>query len=70
MSPLSSLIDHSQLINRVQTLYSFAPAEETVAADAHVAADNERSKQMRALVTAALLFVPFLAGYVALVHTH
>ncbi|PVX81244.1 hypothetical protein [Paraburkholderia unamae] len=72
MSPLSSLIDHSQLLNRVQTLYSFAPNEETFVADERAAAqkavrrDDERTAQIKGLVTGTLLFLPFLGAYLAL----
>jgi hypothetical protein len=68
MSPLSLLIDHSQLLSRTQTLYSFAPDAETFATDARVAAmaseqHNERAAQVKGLVTGTLLFLPFLIGY-------
>lgn len=70
MSPLSSLIDHSHLLNRVQTLYSFAPAEETLVADERAAVetaveqDDERTAQIKGLVSGTLLFMPFLLAYV------
>jgi hypothetical protein len=69
MSPLSLLIDHSQLLNRVHTLYSFAPDEETFAADERaaevkaVAQHDERTAQIKGLITGTLLFMPFLIGY-------
>ncbi|MBN3753239.1 hypothetical protein G3N95_09805 [Paraburkholderia sp. Tr-20389] len=75
MSPLSSLIDHSQLLNSVQTLYSFAPTEETFAADERVAAakaiarDDERTAQIKSLVSGTLLFLPLLGVYFALCAT-
>lgn len=61
MSPLSLLIDHSQLLGRVQTLYSFAPAEETSVVDGQ---HDERVAQVKGLVTGTLLFMPFLMAYV------
>lgn len=70
MSPLSLLIDHSQLLNRVETLYSFAPAEETFVADEQTAAHassaqgGERIAQIKGLVCATLPFAPFLFAYV------
>jgi hypothetical protein len=72
MSPLPSLIDHSQLLTRVNTLYSFAPAEETFAADERAAAtmtvekNDERKAQIKGLIGGTLLFLPFLIGYFAL----
>jgi hypothetical protein len=69
MSPLSLLIDHSQLLNRVETLYSFAP-EETFVADQHAAVHassskrEERIAQIKGLVCGTLLFAPFLFAYV------
>jgi hypothetical protein len=69
MSPLSLLIDHSQLLNRVETLYSFAPeetfvADEQVAAQADSAQRKERITQIKGLVCGTLLFAPFLFAYV------
>jgi hypothetical protein len=71
MSPLSLLIDHSQLLDRVQTLYSFAPAAdqhaETVKA---VEEHDERAAQIKGLVTGTLLFMPFLIGYFVACASH
>ncbi|QGZ65025.1 hypothetical protein [Paraburkholderia acidisoli] len=69
MSPLLLLVDHSQLLNRVNTLYSFAPGEET--AEATVAREtnagkDHRNTQLKSLLVGTLMFVPFLAAYVAL----
>jgi hypothetical protein len=68
MSPISLLIDHSQLLDRVQTLYSFAPDAQTCAADEHAAVQaraqhEERATQLKGLVAGTLLFAPFLIGY-------
>ena len=69
MGPLSLLLDHSRLIGRVHTLYSFAPAVDPHAADQHavtiktVAKDDERAAQIKGLVAGTLLFLPFLIGY-------
>jgi hypothetical protein len=69
MSPLSLLIDHSQLLNRVDTLYSFAPEREAHMADNQPAAQetdakrDERIAQIKGLIGGTLLFMPFLAAY-------
>ncbi|MFP6559053.1 hypothetical protein WJ542_12145 [Paraburkholderia sp. B3] len=69
MSPLSLLIDHSRLLGRVSTLYSFAPDVEAKAAYEHAVTDkaveqhDERAVQLKGLVTGTLLFLPFLIGY-------
>jgi hypothetical protein len=70
MSPLSLLIDHSQLLNRVQTLYSFAPDAEKSTVDHEdgaiakaVEQHDERATQIKGLVVGTLLFVPFLITY-------
>jgi hypothetical protein len=68
MSPLSLLIDHSQLLSRVETLYSFAPGAETFAADERAVVEasgqhGERAAQVKGLVAGTLLFMPFLIGY-------
>jgi hypothetical protein len=70
MSPLSLLIDHSRLLNQVQTLYSFGPDTETSAARERAAAEAEagrqhaeRAAQVKGMVAGTLLFMPFLIGY-------
>jgi hypothetical protein len=68
MSPLSLLIDHSQLLGRVEALYSFAPDAQTPAADESVTVQtserrDERAAQLKSLVVGTLLFMPFLIGY-------
>ncbi|WP_027797047.1 hypothetical protein [Paraburkholderia acidipaludis] len=69
MSPLSLLIDHSQLLGRVQTLYSFAPdaevpaVEQTAVAVEVVEKDDERTAQIKGLVAGTLFFMPFLMAY-------
>jgi len=69
MSPLSLLIDHSQLLNRVHTLYSFAPDADARAADQRAVAakavepHDERATQIKGLVVGTLLFMPFLLAY-------
>lgn len=65
MSPLLLLVDHSQLLGRVNTLYSFAPAEEAVAVDTPTPANSERTAQIKSLIVGTLMFVPFLAAYIA-----
>ncbi|MBN3858513.1 hypothetical protein G3N59_34505 [Paraburkholderia sp. Ac-20340] len=70
MSPLSLLIDHSQLMNRVQTLYSFAPSEAGKVEDEQTVSKKEDAKreerlvQIKGLVGGTLLFMPFLIAYV------
>lgn len=65
MSPLLLLVDHSQLPGRVNTLYSFAPAEKAVAAQAPTPANSERNAQIKSLIAGTLMFVPFFAAYLA-----
>jgi hypothetical protein len=68
MSPLSLLIDHSRLLDRVQTLYSFAPDAQTPAIEEHAAVEarahrDERAAQIKGMIAGTLLFMPFLVGY-------
>lgn len=69
MSPLLLLVDHSQLLGRVNTLYSFAPAEATAAPETQAATDD-RKTQFKSLLVGTLMFVPFLAAYVAVCASH
>jgi hypothetical protein len=69
MSPLSLLIDHSRLLDRVQTLYSFAPGNQRTIVEERGEVGgseqgDERTEQVKGLVAGTLVFMPFLLSYV------